>query len=181
MSSIERKAIYFVNPGPENTRTVIEAVKYRISSGGLKTVVVASTSGKTGFEFARSMGGLASLVVVSHQEMEAINKQRIEKYGGKALDQTHLPMHSKGVDQIRKSFYSFGQGFKVAVEVVLIASDKGEISLYDDVIGVGGTGTGADTAIVVRATKSNEIFADEESKKLEIREVLAMPLKKYWW
>ena len=48
-------------------------------------------------------------------------------------------------------------------------------------IGVGGTGMGADTAIVVRATRSNEIFADDESKKLEIREILAMPLKKHWW
>ena len=65
--------------------------------------------------------------------------------------------------------------------MILIASDKGLIDLYKDVIGVGGTGTGSDTAIVARATRSSEIFADDDGKRLEIREVLAMPLKKYWW
>ena len=67
------------------------------------------------------------------------------------------------------------------MEVILIAADKGEISLYEDVIGVGGTGKGADTAIIARATTSKEIFTEDESKKLEIREILAMPLKKHWW
>jgi hypothetical protein len=85
------------------------------------------------------------------------------------------------MDDVRNSFYSFGQGFKVAVEVILIAADKGEISLYEDVIGVAGTGTGADTAIIARATTSKEIFTADRNKKLEIREILAIPLKKYWW
>jgi hypothetical protein len=74
-----------------------------------------------------------------------------------------------------------GQGFKVAVEVILIAADKGVIELYKDVIGVGGTGEGSDTAIVARATRTKEMFSADKSKKLEIREVLAMPLKKMWW
>jgi hypothetical protein len=85
------------------------------------------------------------------------------------------------MDDVRKSFYAFGQGFKVAIEVILIAADKGEISLYEDVIGVGGTGRGTDTAIIARATTSKEIFTEDHSKKLEIREILAMPLKKHWW
>lgn len=181
MSSTEKRTIYFTDPGPENTKRVIEVVKNRVKDGGLKTVVVASTSGKTGVEFARSLKGAATLVVVSHQEMEEDNKRQIAECGAKSLDQTHLPMHVKGVDLVRKSFYSFGQGFKVAVEVILIASDRGHVDLYGDVIGVGGTGNGADTAIVARATKSGEIFAEDENKKLEIREVLAMPLKKHWW
>jgi hypothetical protein len=75
----------------------------------------------------------------------------------------------------------FGQGFKVAVEVILIAADKKEVNLYEDIIGVGGTGKGSDTAIIARATTTEEIFSKDESKKLEIREILAMPLKKKWW
>lgn len=87
----------------------------------------------------------------------------------------------KGMDGVRESFRAFGQGFKVAVEVILIASDKGQVNLYEDVIGVGGTAKGSDTAIIARTTRSEEMFGKDEKKKLEIREVLAMPLKKKWW
>ena len=181
MSAVERMVEYFTDPGSQNTEKVIEAVKNRIISGGVKTIVVASSSGETGVKFAGELKGVATVIAVSHGEMNPIHKRQITEYGGKPIDQTHLALHAKGMDDVRRSFYTFGQGFKVAVEVILIAADKGEISLYEDVIGVGGTGKGADTAIMARATTSKEIFTEDESKKLEIREILAMPLKKHWW
>ena len=181
MSGVERKVEYFMDPGSQNTEKVIEAVKNRIISGGVKTIVVASTSGETAVKFAKKLKGVATVVAVSHGEMKTIHKQQIIECGGKSVDKTHLALHANGMDDVRKSFYTFGQGFKVAVEVILIAADKGEISLYEDVIGVGGTGKGADTAIIARATTSKEIFTENDSKKLEIREILAMPTKKHWW
>ena len=181
MSIVERKIEYFTDPGSQNTEKVIEAVENRIMSGGVRTIVVASTSGETGVKFAKKLKGVATVIAVSHEEMKPIHKRQITEYGGKSTDKTHLALHGKGTDDVRRSFYTFGQGFKVAVEVILIAADKGEISLYEDVIGVGGTGRGADTAIMARATTSKEIFTEDESKKLEIREILAMPLKKHWW
>lgn len=36
-----------------------------------------------------------------------------------------LPLHKRGMDKIRNTLYMLGQGFKVAVEVILIAVDKG--------------------------------------------------------
>jgi len=181
MSVVERKVEYFTDPGSQNTEKVIEAVENRIMSGGVKTIVVASTSGETGVKFAKKLKGVATVVAVSHEEMKHVHKQQIVEYEGKSVDKTHLALHGKGVDDVRRSFYTFGQGFKVAVEVILIAADRGETDLYEDVIGVGGTGRGADTAIMARATTSKEIFTRDESKKLEIREILAMPLKKHWW
>jgi len=181
MSVVERKVGYFADPGSQNTEKVIEAVKNRIVSGGVRTIVVASTSGETGVKFAKGLKGVATVIAVSHGEMNPLHRRQINEYGGKSVDKTHLALHAKGMDDVRKSFYTFGQGFKVAVEVILIAADKGEINLYEDVIGVGGTGKGADTAIVARATTSKEIFTEDESKKLEIREILTMPLKKHWW
>ena len=181
MSAVKRTVEYFTDPGSQNTENVIEAVKNRIRSGGVKTIVVASSSGETGEKFAWELKGAAAVIAISHGEMNAIHKRQITEYGGKPVDKTHLALHAKGMDDVRKSFYTFGQGFKVAVEVILIAADKGEISLYEDVIGVGGTGRGADTAIIARATTSKEIFTENERKKLEIREILAMPLKKHWW
>ena len=181
MSVVERKVEYFTDPGSQNTEKVMEAVENRIMSGGVRTIVVASTSGETGVKFAKKLKGAATVIAVSHGEMKPMHKRQIIEYGGKSVDKTHLALHTKGMDDVRRSFYTFGQGFKVAVEVILIAADKGEISLYEDVIGVGGTGRGADTAIMARATTSKEIFTEDESKKLEIREILAMPLKKHWW
>ena len=181
MSAVERTVEYFMDPGSQNTEKVIDAVKNRIISGGVKTIVVASSSGETGVKFARELKEAAAVIAISHGEMNPRHKRQITEYGGKPVDQTHLALHAKGMDDVRRSFYTFGQGFKVAVEVILIAADKREISLYEDVIGVGGTGRGADTAIMARATPSKEIFTNNERKKLEIREILAMPRKKYWW
>ncbi|MBU7013386.1 MAG: hypothetical protein HXS52_02945 [Theionarchaea archaeon] len=181
MNMIERKVRYFPNYGAQNTDQVIEIVKNRATEGDVRTVVVASTSGETGVKFLRELGDIAAVVVVSHEKMNPTHKQRITELGGIALDTTHLPLHTPGMDPIREAFRTLGQGFKVAVEVILIASDKGEVAVYEDVIGVGGTGRGEDTAILARATPTQDAFGSDETKKLEIREILAMPLKKKWW
>lgn len=170
---------YFTSYGSQNTERTIEVVKNRVEKDNIKTVVVASMSGETGVTFSKALKDLA--IVVSHKEMNSSYKQQIIKLGGKAVDKTHLALHMEGMDDVRESFRTFGQGFKVAVEVILIAADKGEVNLYEDVISVGGTGKGADTAIIARATPTKEIFSKDENKKLEIREILAMPLKKKWW
>ena len=170
---------YFTSYGSQNTERTIEIVKKRVERDDIKTVVVASMSGETGVTFSKALKDLA--IVVSHKEMNSSYKQQIIKLGGKAVDKTHLALHMEGMDDVRETFRMFGQGFKVAVEVILIAADKGEISRYNDVIGVGGTAKGVDTAIIARATPTKEIFSKDETKKLEIREVLAMPLKKKWW
>ncbi len=181
MNTLKRTVDYFAESGSHNTEEVIETVKKRTTNGDIKTVIVASTSGETGLKFARALKGTAEIIAVSHEEMSPTHKRQIAECGGKAFDKTHLALHTEGMDDVRKTYYTFGQGFKVAVEVILIASDKGGVKLYEDVIGVGGTGNGADTAIIARATTSKEVFTEDKSKKLEIREILAMPLKKHWW
>lgn len=178
---VKRLVVYFEEPGPQNTGDVIEAVARRVEEGGIDTVVVASTSGRTGVKFAEALKGKAKVVAVSHEMMEPQLKRRIVELGGVAVDGTHLPLHEKGMDDVRNAFYTLGQGFKVAIEVILIAADKGAIEPYRDVIGVGGTGEGSDTAIVARATTTRDMFSADKQKKLEVREILAMPLKKAWW
>lgn len=181
MAVKEKVTFYFTEPGPENTEDVVKAVARRVEEGGVDTVVVASTSGRTGVKFAEALRGKARVVAVSHEKMDPGLKRRIGELGGVAVDETHLPLHGRGMDDVREAFYALGQGFKVAVEVVLIAADLGLIELYKDVIGVGGSGEGSDTAIVARATPTKEIFSEDKAKRLEIREVIAIPLKKMWW
>ncbi|MEM2089161.1 MAG: pyruvate kinase alpha/beta domain-containing protein [Thermoproteota archaeon] len=181
MAKQDRITKYFAEPGPENTDDLTKAIAERIKMGGIKKVVVASTSGETGLKFAEALKSNAQVVAVSHEKMVPELKDKIVKLGGVAADGTHLPLHGKGMDEVRDAFYTLGQGFKVAVEVILIAADKGLVKPYEDVIGVGGSGEGADTAIVARATPTKEIFSSDKSKRLEVREIIAMPLKKKWW
>jgi hypothetical protein len=179
--SVVKQIMYFKEPGLENTDAVLDCVLRRIKEGDIKNVVVASTSGETGVKFAKSLKGLCNVIVVSHEEMRREFKDEILKFGGKPLDKTHLPLHAHGMDAVRNSFYILGQGFKVCIEVVLIASDLGVLNAGEDVIAVAGTDRGSDTAIVAKACKTSDIFSRDKPKRLEVREILAMPLKKMWW
>jgi hypothetical protein len=181
MSKMEKTIIYFKNYGPENTNDVIKAVYEKVKEKNINTVIVASTSGETGLKFVKALKDIAKVIAVSYEKMNPKFKEEIIKLGGIAIDETHLPLHEKGMDDIRNAFYTLGQGFKVAIEVILIAADEKVINLYEDVIGVGGTDKGADTAIVARSTTTKEIFSKDKNKKLEVREIIAMPLKKMWW
>lgn len=181
MEFVDRPCRLFQKPGPGNTEAVIEVVARRLEEGELKWIVVASTSGKTGLMFAEALKGKAKVVAISYEKMKAKFKEEMERVGGIAVDETHLPLHRRGMDKIRNTLYMLGQGFKVAVEVILIAVDKGVIKPRQDVIGVGGTARGADTAIVARATATRDIFSDNIMDRLEIREIIAMPVRKKWW
>ncbi|MEM2794826.1 MAG: pyruvate kinase alpha/beta domain-containing protein, partial [Thermofilaceae archaeon] len=138
MTVKEKTIVYFTEPGPGDTEDVIKAVARRISEGGIDTVVVASTSGRTGVKFAEALKSKVKVIAVSHEKMNSEFKQKISELGGVAVDETHLPLHGKDMDDVREAFYALGQGFKVAVEVILIAADLGIVKHYQDVTGIGG-------------------------------------------
>jgi len=52
----------------------------------------------------------------------------------------------------------FGQGVKVSVEIAVMALDAGLIPYGEDIIAIGGTGRGADTAVVIRPAHAANIF-----------------------
>ncbi|MEI7826686.1 MAG: hypothetical protein WCI87_02670 [Euryarchaeota archaeon] len=62
----KEQIIYLERHGPQNTEDVIDAVKTYIARGGLKRVVVASTTGATAMKFAAALENKAELVVVTH-------------------------------------------------------------------------------------------------------------------
>ncbi|MFQ6033784.1 MAG: hypothetical protein ACE5KR_02855, partial [Candidatus Bipolaricaulia bacterium] len=66
-------------------------------------------------------------------------------------------------------------------EVGLMATNARKIPPGEEIIAVGGTGRGADVAIVMKAAFSSDIFAKEPEKRPEVREILAMPRAKRWW
>jgi len=68
---------------------------------------------------------------------------------------------------MRSAFRRFGQGTKVAVEVVVCAVRAGLVEEGERVIGIGGSSQGADTALVIQASWD---FAD-----VYISEVICKP------
>ena len=62
-SVIKRQVYYFDSPGDQNTSLVIEAVSQRLEAGGVKKVVVASTSGETSLTLARKIKDKAEIII----------------------------------------------------------------------------------------------------------------------
>jgi len=188
MKSVERKTVYFQAPGEQNTESVLELVKGYAQAEGIRDIVVASTTGETGVKASRLFKGF-NVVVVSHHvgfqepgvwELKEENCRRILENGAKILTATHA---LSGVERaIRKNFGTimpleliaytlrlFGEGTKVCVEITIMAADAGLIPVDRDIIAIGGTGRGADTALVIRSASASRFF------DLEIREIIAKP------
>ena len=62
-----------------------------------------------------------------------------------------------------------GQGMKVVIEISVMAADAGLVRTDEDIIAIGGSGRGADTAVVLRPVNSNDFF------DLKIKEILCKP------
>jgi hypothetical protein len=157
----------------------------------LGDIVVASTRGDTGLAAARIFDGTkANLVVVGHSvgfkepnlnSFSQDARREIEALGGKVLQST-MPFHSIN-DAIRvKSGTSIetliadtlrmmGQGTKVCVEIVAMACDNGLLESGRSVLAIAGTGTGADTVLVIRSANSKRLF------DIRVIEVVAKPEK----
>ncbi|MEM3046821.1 MAG: pyruvate kinase alpha/beta domain-containing protein [Candidatus Bathyarchaeia archaeon] len=176
MARIVREDVYFTEPGMENTDSVVEAVLARVEATGVKAVVVASNRGFTALKLGERLRGGAKLVSVSEYKYDASTRRRLEELGAILIEECPLPVHDR--TELRETLYFFGQGLKVAVEVAAIAAGRNAVERYEDIIAVGGTGRGADAAIVARATPIEDFYSPDVKKRMEIREVIAMPLKK---
>lgn len=174
-----------------------------MAAGDIKDVVVASTSGETAVRFATALKGKASIICVSEapyrrewgEEWPCLseeNRLKLEQFGVTILDRVPYIFHSSVLEAarwespfperlVKETLYCFGQGMKVAVEVALLAVSCGYLVPYQDVVAIGGSGRGADTAIVLRATYPASLFAQDTAKRLEVKEVIAMPISKKWW
>jgi len=191
---MESSVMYLDSPGKKNTDKVLEVVANRVRKGGLTHVVVASDSGETGMKAVSALKGTGARVVVvtchcgSEKEgvCEMSNKMEEEllKAGAKVVRATHALSGversinkkiggSSRVETIAEALRSlFGQGMKVAVEITVMAADNGAIPCGElEIVSIGGTGTGADTAIIVRPAHSNGFF------NMQVREILAIPRK----
>jgi hypothetical protein len=188
MSEIAVQSIYFETPGEHNTARTLEIAKQRADELGLRSVLVATTHGETGVRAARLFQGF-HVVAVTHstgfagpntQELSAENWAAIEAAGGTVLTCQHAfggvnraVRRAWGTYQLDEiiafTLRTFGQGLKVCVEIALMAADAGLVRVGEPCIGIGGTGRGADTAVVLIPANAQQFF------DLRILEVLAKP------
>jgi hypothetical protein len=180
---------YFPKPGPANTGAVLEAVGRRAKELSIHRVIVATCSGRTAFEALKRFDPVLKIITVTHvtgfnepnvQELSEEDRRALQKQGVEVLTCAHAfggvgrgvrnKVGTYQVDEIMAyTLRIFGQGTKVAVEIALMAADAGLVRTGEDVISVGGTGKGADTALVLRPATSSHLF------DLRVREVICRP------
>lgn len=182
MGVVKRADYYFDEPGPQNTESVFEAVKERIEHTGVKTVIVASDSGETAVKLCGSIRepGL-NIVAVSWKKMNPENLHKLKENRVEVLQDSHTPLSGKEARVMAYTYYTLGQGFKVAVELAMIAVDMELIKAGQEVISVAGTGNGADTAVLIKASSTKDALGQDIGNRLEVKEVVAMPRTKKWW
>lgn len=177
MSDRVAACTYFAEPGPANTERTLELARERAEELGIEYVVVASTSGETGALAARCLQGL-KVVVVSHssgfrgpniQELQSEHRRTIEEAGVPIVTTTHLfggigralrrKLGTYQVDEvIAFTLRNFCEGVKVACEISMMAVDAGQVPASREIIAIGGTGRGADTALVLRSASGQDFF-----------------------
>ncbi len=187
MATIQRDITYFSPPGPNNTAKVLTLAKERADLLRLRSVIVATTTGETGLAAARLFKGY-NLVVVTHsegyrqpntQEVPSDILQAIGDEGATVLTCQHafggvgravrIKLGTYQLDEIvAYTLRLLGEGLKVTVETTLMAADAGLVHTGEEVIAIGGTGRGADTAAVVRAANAMRFF------DLEVVEIVCM-------
>jgi hypothetical protein len=190
MSSFEKKIIYFDKAGEQNTNLLLKFTKEYVEKEDIRDIIVASTTGKTGAEAARTFKG-RNVVVVTHNfgfrepgknELQEEHKKEILSDGAKIFTGVHAL--SSAERAVRKDFGTIqplelmanvlrrlGEGTKVCVEITMMAADAGLIPVDKDVVAIAGTGRGADTALRVYPANAARFF------NLKIREVIAKPVE----
>ena len=188
MSFTEEKTVYFESPGEQNTDVLLSIVKKYVDKKDIRDIVVASTRGLTGVKASEILKGYNVVVVTHHtgfkepgkNELKDEYRERILANGAKIFTGTHAL--SSVERAIRRRFETvgtleiiantlrlLGQGTKVCVEIVLMVADAGLISMDKDVVAVGGSGRGADTALLIKPANTSEFF------NLRIKEIIAKP------
>lgn len=189
MMTLKEKTItYYETPGEADTEATFLCAKERAESLGIRDVVVASTTGRTGVRACQIFKGFRLIVVRHHtgfqtpgsQEMTPENEKAILASGaqivtaGHAFSGVERAIRTKRdtigpLELIADTLRLFGEGTKVCLEITIMAADAGEIPVDRPIVAIAGTGKGADTALVVRPAHSNNFF------ELYVSEIIAKP------
>lgn len=193
---MEAKVVYFEEPGDVNTGTAFALARQRAEELDIKTILVASSTGKTAVKAMEAFRGLR-VVIVTHsagfreadiQEFAEESRKIVESKGGIMVTAAHAfgginrafrqgaipqaPATYVAGDLIASTLRIFSQGMKVACEIAVMAADAGLVRTDEEAIAIAGTGTpsgGADTAIVIKPDTAQRFF------DLRVKELICKP------
>lgn len=188
MKEISSPVVYFEKPGRDNTQRTLDLAVTRADRLGIKTAIVASTTGFTGSLASEKFQG-KNLVVVTHvqgyggpntQELTAEDRTKIEGNGGKVLTAAHTMGGLNRAVRNKLSTYQldeiiadvlriFGAGMKVVMEISMMAADAGLVKVGEPAMVVAGTHRGADMAAILIPANSANFF------DLRLLEIICMP------
>ena len=188
MTNLEGATVYFEQPGRDNTDLTLQLAKARADQLGIRNIVVASSTGVTGVKASEVFKGYNIIVVAGvvgfrepnvHRLLPE-NRSAIERNGGRIVLSTHAfgtlgraVNRRFGVIQVDEIIAHvlrlFGAGTKVACEIACMATDAGLLRTDEDAIGIGGSGGGADTALVLRPSNTHTFF------DTRIKEIICKP------
>lgn len=179
--------VHFNKPGKANTDRTIELAYAKAIQESVKEIVVASYSGYTAFKALDRFKGFKVVVVGGaagfeknwNRMMSEETREMLEEKGAVVVFSTHV---LSGIERafatrfggsypvlgVAETLRLFGQGTKVCVEITVMAADAGDLS-GKDVIAIGGTHSGADTALLITPAHTKSFF------DLRIREVICKP------
>lgn len=180
------EVLYFPSAGPAHTRAAVEAACRRADELKIKEILVATETGETALAVAERFSGGKVIAVTYHSGAEKPFDDPLPKAARKKLREKGVAILTCGhalsgaekatakigggspLAVAAATLRIFGQGTKVAVEIVLMAADAGLLS-GRDVIALGGTAKGADTALVITPAHQGEMFS------LRVKEVICKP------
>jgi hypothetical protein len=193
---LTREIVYFDRAGSQNTDETIKLALRRANELGIQYIVVASTSGETGLKAARAFKGTGvKVIVVGHhvgfsepgvRDMEGQYVKELTEMGITIVEQTHAlsgversitrrlggASRVESISEALRTLISVGT--KVCVEISIMAADGGHVPVdgKTEIIAIGGTWDGADTACVMLPAHANNFF------DMQVREFIAIPRDK---
>ncbi|MCL2055605.1 MAG: hypothetical protein FWH02_00105 [Oscillospiraceae bacterium] len=179
--------MYFEKPGKENTRKTIELALKTAKERGIGHIVIASNTGESAMPLANNG---VNVVCVTHvcgfsekgkNELSEENRAALQKSGVNVLTASHvLSGVERGLSTKLGGVYPaeimahtlrmFGQGTKVCVEISIMALDAGLIPYGEKIIAIGGTGRGADTAVIITPAHAQNVL------ETRVHEFICKPL-----
>jgi hypothetical protein len=181
------QTVYFDKPGKKNTKETIMIAKKRAEELGITTIIVSSSGGYSAQLAFSEITDKTKLIVVGFQNRFPQElKKELESKGHNVLFPSDYKFeHPESAWELLRRF---GEGMKVAVQEVLMATEAGIVPEGEEVIALGGTGTreypeggGCDLAIVMEAVKGENFFNitlspyEKKMKGRKIKEILCRP------
>lgn len=188
--NITTRTLLFGTKGKNNTGDLLAHAAARATEAGIKKVIIATCTGNTAKMALEYFDPQEfELIAVSHvtgfnnpdeQEMPEETRAELIAAGYKVLTAAHAfgsvgrgirnKLNTFQVDEIMAfTLRMFGQGTKVGVEIALMTADRGWVGTDEDVMTIGGSARGADTALILQPSNSHTCM------ELKVREVVAKP------